>query len=150
MLIFRLEGIDRKDQCTDKVHAGFYRSAEDWQISAFTNGNYATDRRLHPLPEDDSGLSKAWCRLTAEDAINWYFGFSSFAQFKRWFFDDGALSLCEHNIVLRVYECECVLEGYTQAIFDTRKDVVLLAEFKPATPTDVVHKTLQTKGINYV
>lgn len=145
MLIFRLEGVDRKAHCTDKVHAGFYSSAEDWQIAAFT-----TDRRLHQLPQDDIGLSEAWGRLSAEDALNWYFGFSSFAQFKRWFYDDWALSLCEHNIVLRVYECECVLDGYTQAIFDTRKGVVLLAEFKPATHTDLVHKTLQTKGVNYV
>ena len=148
MLIFRLEGIDRKAQCTDKVRAGFYRSAEYWQIAAFTNGNYVTDSRFHPLPEEDSGLSEAWGRLSAEDAINWYFGFSSYEQFKRWFYDDWALSLCEHNIVLRVYDCEEVLEGYTQAIFNIQGTVSLIAEFTPAVSKDVVYKYLE--GVDYV
>ena len=128
MLIYRLESKTNLAAQTDKVHAGFYRSADDWQVMLFTDGYYDEDNFLHPLPEHDSLLQPAWVSLTCEEARHWYFGFSTYQQMKRWFYDDWALAQCTDNIVLRIYECAEVHAGYTQAIFNTAAYVQCIAE----------------------
>ena len=148
MLIYRLESRHNKAARTDKVYAGFYRSVEDWQIMLFTNGFYDEDKFLHPLPEDDGKLQPHWVSLTCDEALSMYFGFSSYQQFKRWFYNDDALELCTDSVVLRIYNCEHVFEGYTQAIFDINETVQCLAELScTATEEDCV---LALEGVYYV
>lgn len=49
---------------------------------------------------------------------------------------------CPYEVCLRVYHCEEIIHGYTQAIFNVDKDVELLAEFNPDVKADEVYAVL--------
>ena len=80
--------------------------------------------------------------LDCSEAQEWYFGFASYEQLKRWFYDDWALNMCCPNIRMRVYDCEQVHVGYTQAIFNINAEVRLIAEFYPDASGIEVHHTI--------
>jgi len=114
-LFFRLE---------NETGQGVYHAICDDSI--FNRFGFSTkDCPRHPLPSNDSKLAAA-CRLEGIDIYlnfnsDYRFGFSSFKQFRSWFYSDGLLrKLGELGIYLNVYSLPCsygsvYLEGNTQA-----------------------------------
>lgn len=88
------------------------------------------DVERHPSPNNDARLSDVWRKLTmlGKDQ-SYYFGFSSKAQMRRWFFRaDIRRFLAEQGIVMNKYEVskQAFHRGMNQAIF--RKDQARLVE----------------------
>lgn len=82
------------------------------------------DDYAHPLPVDDSGLTRAalgWLDLNRAAAR---FGFTCLAQLRRWLFrDDWVRALSDYGCVLVEYEVDDRAEyfaGHTQVIFNIR------------------------------
>lgn len=142
-LIFRLEHRTQMYYRSSKVHAGFYRVVHEiGMVRAFMEDDNLSERSVHPCPNEDSKLARVWNSMNVEQCQRHFFGFDSFAQFKRWFYRDTALRDIQEHVCLRVYRCEEIIHGYTQAIFNVDKDVELLAEFNPDVKADEVYAVL--------
>lgn len=95
---------------------GVYRSRLNHRLP----GNGGGGER-HPAPWEDSKLEPKWNGKGGRDQKNWYFGFETIEQVRRWFYEDDFfrdnLGLVEVSVV-RVLGIE---RGYTQAILDIRR-----------------------------
>ena len=84
MLIYRLESPTELD-ISGKVGVGYYRYAVSYWD--FVCEDDALELMTHPAPSDDSKLAPEWAALRESDTHHdWRFGFTSLAQFRRWFF----------------------------------------------------------------
>lgn len=96
---------------------GVYRARLNRGVPNNTGGGI----NRHPAPGQDSKLSPLWRSKLSGEYRNWYFGFETIEQVRRWFYEDDFfrdnLGLVEVSVV-RVLGIE---SGYTQAIFDIRR-----------------------------
>ena len=140
-LIFRLESKFDENPRHPEIYKGFYRVCRD--IWEFMESDCMSEKAIHPAPEDDSKLNEVWGCLDFDTSKNWHFGFSSYEQLKRWFYDNAKLATIQGYICLRVYQCEDVHVGYTQAIFDVTKGVHCVGEFDVLSTTSDVYAALE-------
>ena len=116
MLIYRLESPTELD-ISGKVGVGYYRYAVSYWD--FVCEDDALELMTHPAPSDDSKLAPEWAALRESDTHHdWRFGFTSLAQFRRWFFNLEALEDIQDIVSLSIYRVTECHEGYTQAIFN--------------------------------
>lgn len=107
--VFRVENEDGE---------GIYISGIARKISNSLDIDLCKVDRQHPCPWDDSGMSVAWGRLAGKES--YFFAFSSWEQFRAWFFlDDFLIAADDLGYKLVVYEVpiENVVSGHTQVVF---------------------------------
>lgn len=121
-LFFRLESATGQ---------GVYHAIAD--DSVFNRFGFSTsDCPRHPLPSNDSKLA-AMCEAEGiiSSSINfnsgYRFGFSSFKQFRSWFYSDELLhKLGELGIILNVY---CIPNSYPPAYMDGNTQAIIGCDF---------------------
>lgn len=113
------------------IYAGMYR-ATPWPdkdaLYAMDDGpNMYTVGSTHPTPDKDSKLVEQVRNLPRsrqspfDDRVpgtEWYYGFSSVEQARRWLHDDAKVEVLSQYIALYIFEVpdEHYLEGYTQTV----------------------------------
>lgn len=83
----------------------------------------------HPNPYHDSLLSETW--ETLMDWNKFKFGFSTYAQYRAWFYSNEILAeMQKRGVVLSIYKVEEHYVGHTQAIY-RESTATLVAELNP-------------------
>jgi len=118
MKVYRLESPDGQ---------GVYSNGAARTIcEKLDNENLAFDLSYHhPMPRQDSKLIESVGAKSGDTYVeNGKFGFTSYDQYRAWFYSDEFLEKCEeYKLLLCVYEAETVYEGFTQCIFLNGKKV---------------------------
>jgi hypothetical protein len=105
-------------------------------------------RNRHPDPYSDSLLASNSLGYTNREFpyYNRLFGFSSYTQFRSWFYSDEFLSQAiEMGVVLKLYAVEVrvfsVIEGNTQCVFNSTM-AKLVATFSPLDSKEKVQSAI--------
>lgn len=135
MLMYRIE---------DEYGNGAYSASVDVVYGAL-DGENCINR--HPNPYNDDGLSPYWSSL--ESSYEWLFGFSSLAQYARWFYlEHGRQWMAEHGLKLKVYSVGRCHVGHRQMVA-LRDEMELVEELCPTTTeAEALKKKQQLKKEN--
>lgn len=136
MIVYRVEAKATKCHRNDAMYKGPYNlqsNVEDYpsykHVAEVIGFSYEADHC--PGPINDKLLADTWRRLFKEEtARSYYFGFPSLVHLKNWFDNHDAYKDVDDVACVRVYECETVIVGDKQVIFNSEDDVQFIEEIR--------------------
>jgi hypothetical protein len=111
---------------------GVYTSGVLADCEQTLNIRFQDNDRKHPSPYEDSLLYGNWIHLLNSFQYDKFkFGFSTYAQYRAWFYSNEILAeMQKRGVVLSIYKVEEHYVGHTQAIY-RESTATLVAELNP-------------------